>query len=147
MSLVLLKPELDKWTPGEHSGTFRGNNLAFIASQAAIAHYWSDKKFSLELKEKSLLIEEKMMGLSEKYDEHICDVRGYGMIWGAEFNDAELASKICGISFKNGLVIETAGSEGQVIKFLAPLIISEALINEGFDILDKAISTALSASF
>ncbi len=146
MSLVLLKPELDKWTPGEHSGTFRGNNLAFVASHAAIDHYWSDNKFSIELKNKSLLIEEKMMDLSEKYDGHICDVRGYGMIWGAEFNDAELASKICNISFESGLVIETAGSEGQVIKFLAPLIISEALIIEGFDILDTAISTSLSSS-
>lgn len=145
MSLVLLKPELDKWTPGEHSGTFRGNNLAFVASRAAIDHYWSDNKFSLELKAKSKIVEEKMMGLSAKYAEHINDVRGYGMIWGAEFNDPGMASKICTICFNNGLVIETAGSEGQVIKFLGPLVLSEALIAEGFAILDKAISTALAA--
>ncbi len=145
MSLVLLKPELDKWTPGEHSGTFRGNNLAFVASQTAISHYWSDNTFSLGLKGKSKLVEKIMLGLGKKYAEHINEVRGYGMIWGAEFNDAELASKICRLSFENGLVIETAGSEGQVIKFLGPLIISEALIAEGFDILDKAISTALAA--
>lgn len=145
MSLVLLKPELDKWTPGEHSGTFRGNNLAFVASRTAIDHYWSDKKFSLELKEKSKIVEGKMLGLREKYAEHINDIRGYGMIWGAEFNDSALASKICGICFENGLVIETAGSEGQVIKFLGPLIISEALIAEGFATLDKSISAALAA--
>lgn len=143
MSLVLLKPELDKWTPGEHSGTFRGNNVAFVASRAAIDHYWSDKNFSNEIKRKSKIVEEKMLLISEKHSDLVNDVRGYGMIWGVEFKDPELAAKICRIAFEHGLVIETAGSESQVIKFLGPLIISEALISEGFAILDDAIDIAL----
>ncbi|MDG6777471.1 diaminobutyrate--2-oxoglutarate transaminase [Thiomicrorhabdus sp. zzn3] len=143
MSLVLLKPELDKWSPGEHSGTFRGNNLAFVAANAAIREYWGDDQFSTEVKAKSQLVESKMRDMQAKYPEQIVDVRGHGMIWGAEFKDPELVSNTCSIAFDKGLVIETAGSEGQVIKFLGPLIISEALIEEGFAILEAALQAAM----
>ncbi|MDG6773529.1 diaminobutyrate--2-oxoglutarate transaminase [Thiomicrorhabdus sp. ZW0627] len=143
MSLVLLKPELDKWSPGEHSGTFRGNNLAFVASEAAISRYWSDSKFSEDVKRKSALVEKKMRELGDKYSEQISDVRGYGMIWGIEFKDPEVTSTICSTAFDNGLVIETAGSESQVIKFLGPLVITDELIEEGFEILDRAIEESI----
>ncbi|MBF6058744.1 MULTISPECIES: diaminobutyrate--2-oxoglutarate transaminase [Thiomicrorhabdus] len=141
MSLVLMKPELDKWSPGEHSGTFRGNNLAFVASTTAINTYWSDDHFSNEIKTKSKLIQQRMEELALTFPSLTRDVRGHGFIWGIEFHDAELCSKICSESFDKGLVVETAGSEGNVIKFLGPLIISEALIEEGFDILKQAIET------
>jgi len=39
MSLVLMRSELDQWEPGEHNGTFRGNNLAFVSAAAAIETY------------------------------------------------------------------------------------------------------------
>lgn len=142
MSMVLLKPELDIWSPGEHSGTFRGNNLAFVASNAAIGHYWKDDTFSQDVKRKSQLVSDHMHKLRDKYSEQIIDVRGHGMIWGVEFKEPEMTSKICSLAFENGLVIETAGSEDQVIKFLGPLIITDDLIEEGFAILDKAIQKA-----
>lgn len=143
MSLVLLKPELDKWTPGEHSGTFRGNNLAFVASTVAIDNYWSDDSFSNEIKTKAKLIEQRMQNLALRFSKHIREIRGHGMIWGAEFKKPEITSAICSQAFKDGLVIETAGAAGDVIKFLGPLIITEDLINEGFDILENAIAIVL----
>ena len=42
MSVVLMKSELDVWKPGEHNGTFRGNNLAFVSAEAAIELYWKN---------------------------------------------------------------------------------------------------------
>jgi len=51
-AVVLIKPELDIWRPGEHNGTFRGNSMAFVTAKAAIDHYWSDDKFSKEIKRK-----------------------------------------------------------------------------------------------
>lgn len=143
MSLVLLKPELDKWSPGEHSGTFRGNNLAFVAANAAIRHYWNDGDFSEQVKHKAQLVEAKMQEMRKLFPEQIIDVRGVGMIWGIEFKDAELASRVCSLAFDKGLVIETAGSEGQVVKFLGPLVISEALIHEGYAILQDAMREAI----
>lgn len=145
MSLVLMKRELDQWSPGEHSGTFRGNNLAFVASQKALETYWSDDQFSQEVKAKSALVEKHMRALQQTYPNLICDTRGYGMIWGIEFNDPEIASQVCGHAFDLGLVIETAGSKGQVIKFLGPLVITEDLINEGYELLNQAIQQAINS--
>lgn len=138
MSIVLMKPELDKWSPGEHSGTFRGFNLAFVAAKAAIDKYWSGKDFQAEIKQKSNWVQQRMEQLALKFPKAIREIRGHGMIWGAEFRDPEIASQICEQSFNEGLVVETAGAEGEVIKFLGPLIISKELIDEGFDILESA---------
>lgn len=139
MSLVLLKPELDKWSPGEHSGTFRGNNLGFVAQTAALNHYWHDKHFETEVKAKSTLVEKRMQELALAFPGLIREIRGHGMIWGAEFKKPELTGLICSQAFEDGLVIETAGADSEVIKFLGPLVITEELINEGFDLLEAAI--------
>jgi len=45
---VLMRPELDEWKPGEHNGTFRGNNLAFVTAKVAIETYWKDDAFEKE---------------------------------------------------------------------------------------------------
>ena len=143
MSLVLLKPELDKWTPGEHSGTFRGNNLAFVAATVAIDNYWADDTFSQATKIKSQLVEERMKNLALRFAVHVREIRGLGMIWGVEFKDPCITPAICSQAFQDGLVIETAGADGDVIKFLGPLVITEDLINEGFDILENAVAKVL----
>jgi len=144
MSLVLLKPELDKWSPGEHSGTFRGNNLGFVAQTAALNHFWHDKQFEVETKLKAQLVERRMQDLALAFPALIKDIRGIGMIWGAEFKKPELTGLICSQAFEDGLVIETAGADSEVIKFLGPLVITEELINEGFDVLEAAIRKVIS---
>ncbi len=45
LSIMLLKPHLDVWEAGEHTGTFRGFNLAFVTANEAILQYWKDDKF------------------------------------------------------------------------------------------------------
>jgi diaminobutyrate-2-oxoglutarate transaminase len=146
MAMVLLKPELDKWSPGEHSGTFRGYNLAFVAATVAIDTYWSDDAFSKEIKGKAKLVEQRMQNLALRFAEHVREIRGHGMIWGAEFKDPGVTSAICTQAFTDGLIIETAGAAGDVIKFLGALIITKELINEGFDILENAIVKVLQDS-
>ncbi|QBZ82520.1 Diaminobutyrate--2-oxoglutarate transaminase [Hydrogenovibrio crunogenus] len=139
MAMVLLKPELDQWSPGEHSGTFRGNNLAFVSSSVALKKYWSDDSFSKEVKKKSKLVQERMEKMALRFPEYIREIRGHGMIWGAEFKNPEMTGDVCSQAFEDGLVIETAGAGDEVIKFLGPLVITEDLINEGFDILEGAV--------
>lgn len=140
MAMVLLKPELDKWSPGEHSGTFRGNSLAFVSSAVALNEYWSDDSFSKEVKQKSNLVQKRLEKLALRFPQYIRDIRGHGMIWGAEFKDPAMTGKVCQQAFEDGLIIETAGAGDEVIKFLGPLVITEDLINEGFDILENAVA-------
>lgn len=62
------------------------------------------------------------------------------MMRGLAFRDGQMATDISRRSFANGLVIETSGSHGEVVKCLCPLTISDEELNEGLDILASSIS-------
>ncbi len=139
MALVLVRPELDVWAPGEHNGTFRGNNLAFVTAKAAIDHFWSDDTFANEIKRKGDYIRQRLEAIVKQYGEGNFTTRGRGMFRGINCVNGELAEKITRKAFRNGLVIETSGADDQVIKFLVPLIISDESLQQGIDIVERAI--------
>jgi|TARA_B100000745_G_scaffold56477_1_gene33366 diaminobutyrate-2-oxoglutarate transaminase len=140
MAILLMRHELDQWQPGEHTGTFRGNNLAFVAAEKML-EYWKNDDMSDAIDYKGKIIEERLNAIAERFPDLKAQVRGRGMIWGIEFADHSFASNISEEAFNNGLVIETAGAQGHVLKFLPPLIIEEDLLREGLDIIEKAIET------
>jgi diaminobutyrate-2-oxoglutarate transaminase len=143
-AMVLFKPEHDIWKPGEHNGTFRGNNLAFVTAEAAINHYWSDDLFSREVKRKGKYMYDRISKIIDKYGEGNFSSRGRGMFQGINCVSGDLASKITKLAFKNGLMIETSGADDHVIKFLCPLTISDQNLKRGMDILEDAIETVCS---
>jgi len=138
-AVVLFKPELDIWKPGEHNGTFRGNNFAFVTAKAAIDHYWADDKFSNEIKRKGLYVSERLEAIVEQYGEGKFTTCGRGMFQGINCVNGEIAGKITHNAFLQGLMIETSGADDQVVKFLCPLIISDESLKKGIDIVEKAI--------
>ena len=140
-AMVLFKPEHDIWKPGEHNGTFRGNNLAFVTAEAAIKHYWSDDLFSKEVKRKGKYMYDRIDKIIDQYGEGNFSSRGRGMFQGINCVSGDLASKITKLAFKNGLMIETSGADDHVIKFLCPLTISDQNLKKGMDILEDAIET------
>ena len=139
-AMVLFRPELDQWKPGEHNGTFRGNNFAFVTAKAAIDLYWSDDAFSQVIKRKGEYIASRLNAIVEKHGEGNFTTRGRGMFQGINCVDGELAGKITRRAFQNGMIIETSGADDQVIKFLCPLIISDENLQKGIDIVEEAIS-------
>ncbi|MEE2733491.1 MAG: diaminobutyrate--2-oxoglutarate transaminase [Pseudomonadota bacterium] len=138
-AVVLIKPELDQWKPGEHNGTFRGNNLAFVTAKAAIDHFWSDDRFAQEIQRKGEYIRQRLESIVEQYGEGNFTSRGRGMFRGINCVNGTLAEKITRKAFRNGLVIETSGADDQVIKFLVPLIIGDESLKKGIDIVEQAI--------
>ena len=138
-AMVLIRPDLDQWKPGEHNGTFRGNNFAFVTAKAAIDHYWSDDKFSNEIKRKGDYVSKRLDSIVKQYGEGNFTARGRGMFQGINCINGELAGKITRSAFKKGLVIETSGADDQVVKFLCPLIISDENLKKGIDIVEQAI--------
>ena len=138
-AVVLINPKLDQWKPGEHNGTFRGNNLAFVTAKAAIDTYWSDDVFSKEITRKGNYVAQRLDAIADKYGEGNFTTRGRGMFRGINCVDGELAEKITRKAFQNGLIIETSGADDQVIKFFCPLIISDENLKKGIDIVEKAI--------
>ena len=138
LAILLMRPDLDQWKPGEHTGTFRGNNLAFVASAEAIS-YWDNLDLSEAVKYKSEIIRTELDSFAQKYSELNPKVRGRGMIFGFEINEPGFASQISELCFEKGLVIELAGSDNQVVKFLPPLITDEETLRRGLKIVDEAI--------
>ena len=138
-AVVLFRPELDQWKPGEHNGTFRGNNLAFVTAKATMEHFWKDDSFAADVRRKGRYIEERVAAIVEKYGEGKFEARGRGMFRGINCVNGELASKITRKAFSQGLIIETSGADDQVVKFLCPLIISDENLKKGLDIVEQAI--------
>jgi len=142
MSLLLMRPELDQWKPGEHTGTFRGNNLAFVAATKAL-EYWDAPAFADGIIHKGKLFENGLNAIIEKHAKINAELRGVGMVWGIEFSDPDFASSVSEEAFARNLIIETAGANGQVLKFLPALTIEEKLIEEGLNIVDESIAAVL----
>lgn len=145
MALVLFKPELDVWGPGEHNGTFRGNNMAFVTARTAIETYWQDDAFANAVKAKAKVLGDGLQAIADKYGKAFY-VKGRGLMRGICCPDGELAGKITALAFKKGLIIETSGPEDEVIKCLMPLTTSEADLKKGTEILAECFADVLSES-
>jgi diaminobutyrate-2-oxoglutarate transaminase len=146
MSLVLIKPEHDQWKPAEHTGTFRGNNLAFVAATAALRKYWTDDGFAQAIRKKEILLRERLEEICEQHAGLRLKVRGRGLVYGLEMPKPELAKAVGRAAFERGLIIELAGSEDQVVKFLPPLVIGEDELAQGLDVVATSIERACALS-
>lgn len=142
-AVVLLREKLDKWAPGEHNGTFRGNNHAFVTAAAALEEFWQDDSFAKSVREKGEMIAKRMHKITRRHSEHNLFVKGRGMMIGISCANGEVAAEICQHAFNNGLVIETSGNHSQVVKCLCPLTITHEQINQAMDILDDAFAAVL----
>ena len=105
MALTLFKRELDVWGPGEHNGTFRGNNPAFVTSKVALDHYWSDDALTKTTLKKGARISECFANLSDQFPGEVSH-RGRGLVQGLVFEQPERAGKVCQLAFDEGLLAE-----------------------------------------
>lgn len=138
LAVTLLRPELDIWAPGEHNGTFRGHNPAFVTATAALG-FWADDQLEREVGRKAAWVEQRLGALLERLPVE-ASLRGRGLIQGIEFADRSLAGEASRAAFERGLIIETAGVDDQVLKLLPPLMIPDADLAAGLDIVDAAVT-------
>ena len=143
-AIVIMRNELDQWEPGEHNGTFRGNNHAFVTAAAALEHFWTTDEFAKSVQAKGKVIKDRMQKIVSKHGPDSLFVKGRGMMIGISCPDGEIASAICKESFANGLVIETSGNHNQVVKCLCPLTITDEQIDKALTILDAAFAKVIS---
>lgn len=138
---------MDAAPAGTIGGTFCGNALACAAALKVIEVMERD-----HLADRSLEIGRTVMArytaMLEKY-ECVGDVRGLGGMVGIEFvtdkasktPDAALTAAIIQECARNGLMVESAGTYSNVIRFLAPLVMTDEQLACGLDILERAIQT------
>lgn len=142
-ALVLMKPELDNWLPGQHNGTFRGHNLAFVTAKAAIDEYWSDGRFTKEVTRKGLLVQGRMEKIVDDDDSNLVQTRGRGMMQALVFANGEMAGEVSAECFKRGVIIETCGPDDEVLKSLAALTITDEELNNALDVIEECTALVL----
>ncbi|SDB81431.1 diaminobutyrate--2-oxoglutarate transaminase [Shouchella lonarensis] len=138
LALTLIRPDLDVWSPGEHNGTFRGNNHAFVTATAALT-YWENEEFMSTVKEKATHIENFLKKLVVHYPTIEGEVRGRGFMVGIRSNVAGLSSRVAAAAFKRGLIMETSGAEDEVFKLFPPLTIDEEGLEKGLALLEESV--------
>ncbi|MFZ4453386.1 diaminobutyrate--2-oxoglutarate transaminase [Salibacterium aidingense] len=141
LALTLIHPDYDKFAPGEHNGTFRGNNMAFVTGMEAL-NYWKDETLTKSVQEKSERIYNFLNNMIEKYPKLKGSHRGRGFMQGIASNVDGLADKVTEKCFEHGLIMETAGADDEVFKLFPPITIDEEGLERGLAILEKAIEEA-----
>lgn len=144
MSLVLLRPGVDVWKPGQHTGTFRGNNLAFVSARVALETYWADAAFAEAVVAKGDLLRAELEQIAAEHPAQGFVVRGRGLMMGiACDSDRTLAGRVSKAAFERGLVIETSGAFDEVLKFLPALTISDDELQRGLAIVRESLAAVL----
>ncbi|MBL4898059.1 MAG: diaminobutyrate--2-oxoglutarate transaminase [Colwellia sp.] len=137
MALVLLRPELDVWSPGEHNGTFRGNNFAFVCATAALETFWADPTFTRQLQSLCARMDQETQALATQYG---LQRKGRGAMLGLQFSDLDQAKAVQQACVQQGLIIELCGPRGEVLKFLPPLTLTDAEWDRGIMIVASALN-------
>jgi diaminobutyrate-2-oxoglutarate transaminase len=137
MALTLFRRDLDVWSPGEHNGTFRGHNPAFVTATKALETYWQTSTFAEDTLAKGGQIRERLEKIAAGHPG--VSARGRGMAQGLKFEDKPKAAEVCRAAFERGLLMETSGPSDEVVKLLPPLTTSEADLDAGIDILAESV--------
>lgn len=147
LSIVLISPRYDIWEPGEHNGTFRGNNLAFVSGRAALS-FWRDEAFLARLGQSIERLDaglRRIAALGEQGSGRRLPLKGRGMIRGLEIGDPIAAQAIKLAAFRRRLVVETCGPTDSVVKLLPALTVEAEVLEEGLELLADAVGEVLAA--
>jgi diaminobutyrate-2-oxoglutarate transaminase len=139
LALTLFRPELDIWEPGEHNGTFRGINPAFVASTEALRTYWSDDKLEKSTLAKGEQVGRVLTSIVEALPGTRMQAKGRGLARGLSFETGEIASKVCRAAFERGLLMETSGPEGEVAKIMPPLTVTDEELAQGLELVVESV--------
>ncbi len=143
---IVYRAELDWGVSGSHSNTFGGNPVACAAASATLETIKREKLVENSARQGRLLRKR----LEEVQEDHprIGDVRGLGLMQAAEFvkdprtkaRDPKIRDAVIEEAFKRGLVVLGAGRNG--IRFIPPLVVTAAQIDEGIELLEAALKAA-----
>ena len=133
---MLLKPEYDIWDAGEHNGTFRGNNYAFVTAAKAIELFWSGHHFQDSLIVKSQTLAQHLAKIA---DQSGFQIKGRGLFKGIELGQAKLALAVQQQCFESGLILEICGPKDTVIKLLPPLTVTDQELALALSIIESSI--------
>ncbi|MDQ3265839.1 MAG: diaminobutyrate--2-oxoglutarate transaminase [Myxococcota bacterium] len=145
MSLVLMRPALDVWNPAEHTGTFRGHQLAFVGATAALDEYWRTGELTRSVADKARLVEGTLAQRIAPLAAGLA-IRGAGLLWGIDLagcGGESVSGRVARKCFERGLIVERCGREDTVLKIMPPLTIDPELLIQGLSVIEQALREEL----
>ena len=149
VSIIVYDERLDVWAPGAHTGTFRGNQVAFAAGARAVEIVRRDDVLG-NVRRRSAQIRQRLDVL--RAHPWVRDVRGRGLMWGIELADpgtgaraGELAGRVQARALRGGLIVELGGRDDCVVRLLPPLNVTADVVDTACDILVEAVERVTSA--
>ncbi len=147
VAIILYDQRLDTWAPGAHTGTFRGNQLAFAAGVETIRIFRRDDVLG-NVRRRGEQVARILAGLRDH--PWVREVRGQGLMWGIEFADpldgrpaGELARHIQAAALRRGLIVELGGRNDSVVRMLPPLNVTAEVMDTACSILLDAVQECL----
>jgi diaminobutyrate-2-oxoglutarate transaminase len=144
MALNLVRRSLDTWAPGEFSGTFRGNNLAFATSATMLETYWADSTLEKSTEQRGHTVRSALQTMADQFGEGQFVVRGNGLLCGLDVGSTETAARIAQDAFERHLIVETCGAGDTTVKLLPALVIGDDQFEDGLTRLSDAVAQATS---
>ena len=136
-AFVVTEEVAQAFQPGDHGTTFGGNPLACAAANVVLDTV-PDEKFLAHVEEVGKYFKNRLIDLQKKYPEQISEIRGEGLILGAQLDKPKKSGvEIVNECMKRGAIINC--TVGTVLRFIPPLIITNAQVDEVIDILDKVL--------
>ncbi|MDQ4033000.1 MAG: diaminobutyrate--2-oxoglutarate transaminase family protein [Actinomycetota bacterium] len=143
VALILYDQRLDVWAPGAHTGTFRGNQLAFAAGVETIRIFRRDDVLG-NVRRRGEQIAGMLEGL--RSNPWVREVRGRGLMWGIELADpldsrpaGELAEQVQAVALRRGLILELGGRNDCVVRMLPPLNVTAEVVDTACSIFLEAL--------
>lgn len=145
LAMNLVKPEHDQhWQPGEHTGTFRGQGMSFVAGRVALS-YFDDDRLMNQVLEHGQTMRARLQGWQQQSRLPHCQVRGKGMMQAIDLGDGALAKAVVSRCFELGLLLGACGKGGSVVKLIPPLTIDAHTLEQGLDLLVQALNECTEA--
>ncbi|GGK34091.1 diaminobutyrate--2-oxoglutarate aminotransferase [Pilimelia terevasa] len=144
VAVIMYHERLDRWQPGAHTGTFRGNQLAFAAGAQAVRMVRRDDVLR-NVQERGRQLAARLGPL--RSNPWVREVRGTGLMWGVELADpatgrpvGDRGRRVQAAALRRGLILEVGGRDDTVVRLLPPLNVSADLLETACAILVDAIT-------
>lgn len=145
LSAVIGKKEImEQWPAGAHGGTFGGNPVACAAANAVLDEL-TDGGMLDNAAKMGDYFKEKLFALQKKYPSVIGDVRGLGLMLAMEMvhpdktPDADITTAIRTKALEKGLLLLGCGTNHNIVRFIAPTIVTEKEIDIAINIIDECL--------
>ncbi len=143
MAMLVIRRELDKWRPGEHNGTFRGHNLAFVGATAAL-DYWTEPAFGAAIRLLTAHVRNGLAAIASGWSRNEVAVAGRGLMSGLRFGRPGRAERVKAELYEAGIVAETCGPDSSVLKLFPPLTMRTAEWRSACDVLAEVAMEVMS---